>query len=219
MPKSQPYYCFAPWGQKNYQRLQTKAGALVSFTIVICSGNPPSTVYAVMSNLQTYPTQPSSQVSQAERERIETVALLLDNLLQREEATARSILDCLYDVGSVRLIEQKVPLKALRWPLKGVARYSKPIFRLWALRWLKKHCPWMITDWLFSQAWAGGIVLSSADDNPIIEVSASPQILPVAVEPLIFRQAAEINALRGRVVVLTIMVLVLVTVAGLRWLA
>jgi hypothetical protein len=41
----------------------------------------------------------------------------------------------------------------------------------------------------------------------------------VAVEPLIFRQAAEINALRGRVVVLTIMVLVLVTVAGLRWLA
>jgi hypothetical protein len=101
-----------------------------------------------MSNLQTYPTQLSSQVSQAELERIETVALLLDNLFHREEATARSILNCLYDVGSVRLIEQKVPLKALRWPLKGIARYSKPIFRLLALRWFKKNCPWMITDWL-----------------------------------------------------------------------
>lgn len=176
-------------------------------------------LYAAMSNLQTYPTQPSSQVSQTELERIETVALLLDNLFQREEATARSILDCLYDVGSVRLIEQKVPLKALRWPLKGVARYSKPIFRLWALRWLKKNCPWMITDWLFSQAWVGGIILSSADDNPIIEVSTPPPALPTGIEPLIFRQAAEISVLRSRVLVLTIMVLVLVTVAGLKWLA
>jgi len=172
-----------------------------------------------MSNLQTYPTQISSQASQAELERIETVAFLLDNLFEREEATARSILDCLYDVGSVRLIEQKVPLRALRWPLKGVARYSKPIFRLWALRWLKKNCPWMITDWLFSQAWVGGIVPSSADDNPIIEVSAFSPALPMAVEPLIFRQAAEINALRGRVLALTIMVLVMVTMASLKWLA
>ena len=172
-----------------------------------------------MSNLQTYPTQISSAGSQAELELIETVALLLDNLFQREEATARSILDCLYDVGSVRLIEQKVPLKALRWPLKGVARYSKPIFRLWALRWLKKNCPWLITDWLFSQAWVGGIFLPSADDNGIIEVSASSPALPVAVEPLVFRQAAEISALRGRVVALTIMILVLITLASLKWLA
>ena len=172
-----------------------------------------------MSNLQTYPTQPSSQVSQTELERIETVALLLDNLFQREAATARSILDSLYDVGSVRLIEQKVPLKALRWPLKGVARYSKPLFRLWALRWLKKNCPWMITDWLFSQAWVGGIVLPSADDNSIIEVSASPPALPTGIEPLVFRQAAEITVLRGRVVTLTIILLVLVAVASLKWLA
>ncbi len=175
-----------------------------------------------MSNLQTYPTPLSSQVSQAELERIETVALLLDNLFHREEATARSILDCLYDVGSVRLIEQKVPLKALRWPLKSIARYSKPIFRLLALRWFKKNCPWMITDWLFSQAWAGGIAPSvDADvDPPIIDVSTIlPAISPSSEEPLVVRQAAEIDALRGQVVALTIMVLVLLTFAGLKWLA
>jgi hypothetical protein len=175
-----------------------------------------------MSNLQTYPTQLSCQVSQAELERIETVALLLDNLFHREEATARSILNCLYDVGSVRLIEQKVPLKALRWPLKGIARYSKPIFRLLALRWFKKNCPWMITDWLFSQAWVGGIAPSVDGDidSPVIDVSAIlPAVLPPPEEPLVVRQAAEIDALRGQVVALTMMVFVLLLLAALKWLA
>lgn len=94
-----------------------------------------------MQEPPTPPTQPLAKANQVELDRIEEVLRLLDNLLQREEATAKSIVDCLYDVGSVRLIDQRIPLRILRWPLKSIAQLSKPIFRIFALRWLKKTAP------------------------------------------------------------------------------
>ncbi len=168
-----------------------------------------------MHNLQTYQFPLSRPVSQSDRQQMETVALLLDNLFQREEATARSILDCLYEVGAIRLIDQKVPVKVLRWPLKGVARYSKPVFRLFALRWFKKNCPWLITDWLFNYVKFGETPGSATLDNSlVIDVTPIRPSLP----PLVLQQAAEINALRGRVGWLTGVLVVMVTLAGLNWL-
>ena len=91
-----------------------------------------------MQNLESYRSLQADADSQAELERMQDVFLLLDNLSRREEATIKAILDCLYEVGSSRLIQQRVNIKALHGPLRGIARFSKPVFRVFALRWFKK---------------------------------------------------------------------------------
>lgn len=167
-----------------------------------------------------YSLQPLASLSQAEVERVEEVMRLLENLFQREEATAQYILDCLYDVGSVRLIDQRVPIQALRWPLKSIARLSKPVFRVFALRWLKRNCPWLITRWLFNLLrFDGPPLIDTEEVAQVIDVAPLPAALPPHIEtPLLERQAAEINALRGRVGWLTAAVVLLLVLGGMNWL-
>ncbi|WP_375473485.1 hypothetical protein [uncultured Nostoc sp.] len=86
-----------------------------------------------------------------EAERMHDVLLLLQNLINSEEATVKLILDCLYDVGSVNLINQKLRIKPLNRVMKLIARMSKPVFRTLALNWFKKNCPQLITNWLHTQ--------------------------------------------------------------------
>lgn len=86
-----------------------------------------------------------------EQERVGDILLLLENLFEREEATTKVILGCLYDIGSVNLINKKVPFQSLRGMLKSIARMSKPAFKIVALYWFKKNCPKLIADWLHSQ--------------------------------------------------------------------
>lgn len=174
-----------------------------------------------MSNRPAPSLSSLSSLTQTELERVEEVMRLLENLVQREEATAQSILDCLYDVGSVRLIEQRVPIQPLRWPLKGIARLSKPIFRVFALRWFRRNCPWLITRWLFNLLRFGGPPLIDLEETPaqVIDVAPIPDALPPRLEaPLLERQAAEINNLRSKVSWLTAAVVVLVVLGGLNWL-
>lgn len=165
-----------------------------------------------MQDLQGYSTRTNNDELQAELERMQDVLLLLDNLSQREEATVKAILDCLYEVGSVRLINQKVTVKVLRGPLKGIARFTKPVFRLFAWRWFQKNCPRLITNWLFDQVsftdsqWLAG----HQDQSVLIDAAPVQEVLP----PLVEKQAAEILALRGRVGRLTLVVLLLALVVG-----
>jgi hypothetical protein len=84
-------------------------------------------------------------------ERMHDVLLLLQHLVEREETTVRMILDCLYDVGSVNLINQKITIKPANRLMKGIASLSKPAFRMVALRWFKANCPLLITKWLQSK--------------------------------------------------------------------
>lgn len=86
-----------------------------------------------------------------EAERMHDVLLLLQNLINSEEATVKLILDCLYDVGSVNLINQKLRVKPVNRVMKLIARMSKPVFRTLALSWFKKNCPQLITNWLHTQ--------------------------------------------------------------------
>ncbi|MFN6463253.1 MAG: hypothetical protein RMZ41_015775 [Nostoc sp. DedVER02] len=86
-----------------------------------------------------------------EVERMHDVLILLQNLINSEEATVKLILDCLYDVGSVNIINQKLRVKPLNRVMKLIARMSKPVFRTLALNWFKKNCPQLITNWLHTQ--------------------------------------------------------------------
>ncbi|MEL6939724.1 MAG: hypothetical protein AAFO84_11085 [Cyanobacteria bacterium J06598_1] len=88
---------------------------------------------------------------QLEDERMRDVEMLLESLFLREETTLRLILDCLYDVGSMNLVNRRVRSRPLNKLMKAIARWSKPVFRPFMVRWSKKNCPHMIADWLHSQ--------------------------------------------------------------------
>ena len=88
---------------------------------------------------------------QRQEARMRDVEMLLESLFMREEVTMRLIADCLYDVGSVNLLNQRVRSKPLNKFMKVIARRSKPIFRFFMLRWSQKNAPQMITNWLHSQ--------------------------------------------------------------------
>jgi hypothetical protein len=100
------------------------------------------------------PPQLVPSVSEEEllkQQRMQEVLLLLDSLFQREEITLKIIIDCLYDVGSVNLINKKIRRRNLNFIMKAIARFSKPMFRIYALYWVKKNTPKLITDWLASK--------------------------------------------------------------------
>ena len=82
------------------------------------------------------------------QERMRDVFLLLQQLVEREEITLKLIVDCLYDVGTVNIINKKYQNKPMNRFLKAIANTSKPILRAVALRWLKKKLPILLTDWL-----------------------------------------------------------------------
>lgn len=86
-----------------------------------------------------------------EEKRMQDVLLLLQHLVEKEEVTVKLILDCLYDVGSVNLINKKIRTRPLNRFMKSIASMSKPVFKIVALRWFKKNCPQLIANWLQSK--------------------------------------------------------------------
>lgn len=92
---------------------------------------------------------PKSEEDRLEKERMRDVLVLLEHLLEREETTVQLIVDRLYDVGSVNYINKRFarqPRK--RWAMKSVAKMLKPAVKVYAMRWVKKNCPQLITNWL-----------------------------------------------------------------------
>lgn len=81
-------------------------------------------------------------------EKMHDVMLLLGDLVEREEATVKNVLDCLYDVGSINIINKKVGFRPMNRLLKAITRLSKPAFRAVAWRWFKRNSPQLITEWL-----------------------------------------------------------------------
>ncbi|MBE9116159.1 hypothetical protein IQ249_09655 [Lusitaniella coriacea LEGE 07157] len=81
-------------------------------------------------------------------QRRQTLLILLDQLFKREEATFKAIVDCLYDIGSVNLINNRFHAKPLKRGIKSIARFSKPAFRFYALRRFQKQSPEQIANWL-----------------------------------------------------------------------
>ncbi len=86
-----------------------------------------------------------------EEKRMQDMFLLLETMFLREETTVKLVLDCLYDIGSINLINQKVRRRPLNRVAKYVARFSKPVFRIFAWRWFTKNCPKLLTDWLYGK--------------------------------------------------------------------
>lgn len=92
-----------------------------------------------------------SAIKKKEEQKMHDVLLLLEDLTYREEATIKLVIDSLYDVGYVNLINQKFRSRTLNKGLKLIARTSKPAVKVIAWQWYKRNCPKLIVDWLRTQ--------------------------------------------------------------------
>ena len=148
---------------------------------------------------------------QKKEELMHDVLLLLENLISREEVTVKLILDALYQVGSINLINQKFRSRTLNKSLKLISRTSKPVFRIFAWRWFKNNGSELITNWLQSQvtfkskeeskAVKTELILDNPDTN--LDFPPQPQY-----------QLQEVKHLRSQVTLLTGILAGVVTVFG-----
>ena len=96
-------------------------------------------------------TEMKSEDQQKEAEQMQNVLLLLNHLVENEETTLKLIIDCLYEVGTVNLINQKIAGDRQNRIARTFAGMSKPAAKAFALRWFKKNCPELIVKWLRSK--------------------------------------------------------------------
>ncbi len=85
------------------------------------------------------------------QERIHDVKVLLQAMFEREEATVRLILDSLYDIGLINIINKKVKFLPLNRLLKSLSGLPKPIAKKLMWRWFKKNCSQLLANWLYNK--------------------------------------------------------------------
>lgn len=96
-------------------------------------------------------TSPSLTPHPVEEQAVHDIQLLLEQLVQQESPTVKLILDRLYDIGAINLINRKVKPRSVNRISKAIASQTKPIFRFFGIRWFRRNCPQLITDWLYEQ--------------------------------------------------------------------
>ena len=132
-----------------------------------------------------------------EVERMQDVRLLLTHLFRSQETTIKLIIDCLYDVGAVNLINQKIHINSLNRLSKSVASVSKPVFRVIAYRWFKKNCPDLIVRWLYKK------VTFQPKSTPSTALSAQVvEVLPPPPSQHQLVMSQEVKRLRAQVRIL-----------------
>lgn len=151
---------------------------------------------------------PSAEEERLQAERMRDVLLLLDNLIRREDVTIKAILSCLYDVGSTNLIDQKFRSRSLNGLMKQISTMSKPAFRLFAMRWIKKNCPELITKWLYSK-----VSFQRSPINAVKKLEAEVlDVKAVLLDAETRRQ--EVKLLRSQVKLLTGLLIGAITILG-----
>lgn len=158
--------------------------------------------------------------AQADQVRMADVTLMLDSMFEREEATVEIILNCLYDIGSVHWIDQRVPNQSLNRLAQWSARWSKPVVRIIALRWFKHNCPKLITNWLYTkvkfepQQFAEVVEAAGAAD---MEQALASLQAPLLAELEAYRQRVTMLQARVRLLSLLLIGVILTLGGGLAW--
>lgn len=160
---------------------------------------------------------------------MQDVKLLLDHLSRSQETTIKLILDCLYDVGAVNLINQRVRRQPFNRFGKSVATLSKPAFRIIAYYWFRKNCPQLITNWLHRKVSFGvrpttlerldaetlEILMSELSPSETSSPQAvSPQSVEVQTPPPQIAASQEVKRLRAQVKLLTGMLIGAIALFG-----
>ncbi|MBE9222316.1 hypothetical protein IQ215_06360 [Cyanobacterium stanieri LEGE 03274] len=143
---------------------------------------------------------------QQEEEKLREILVLLEQLFKREEASAKAIIGCLYDIATLNLINKYCPLWGINPTLKYISRFPRPIAQhLGCKLYLQPKCPQLITDWLYS------LVEFPESESKPVEV----------VENLALPAQTQIKSLQGRVRVLTgaLVASFAIFIGGFSWIA
>ena len=144
-----------------------------------------------------------------EEERMHDVLLLLENLVQREEATAKILLDGVYDVAIVNLINSRIRFRPLNRAAKSFARAAKPAAKVVGLRWFKQNCPPLVTNWLKQKV---KFAPPKPKKKPAPKSSKSGQL--AATSSSDSQVSAEVKQLRTQVSLLTGMLIGAIAIFG-----
>jgi hypothetical protein len=149
----------------------------------------------------------NSQEKENEEQVINQVRLLLKTLISQEEITIKEIIDCLYDVGSVNLVNQRFKFGTLNKTLKFITKMSKPAFKMLAWDWFKKNCPDLITKWL-----QGKVAFMRVEETQIAVMIENEDLSLVSVPQLPEEnQIDQIKRLHLQVKMLTGILIITVT--------
>jgi hypothetical protein len=165
-----------------------------------------------MENLEKQPQQAITPVVEKDRqeELMRDVLILVENLIHREETTVKLMIDSLYDVGTVNLINKKFRSRTFNKTLKLASRASKPMFQIIAWRWVRKNCPQLITNWLQRK-----VAFEQPKPQPQkAELVVAPQTLPANILPQAQYQVQEVKYLRSQVKLLVSLLIGTVTIFG-----
>lgn len=174
--------------------------------------------YAIR-RMENLPSNQCSQKQQLEQDRMTDVVLLLETMFVREESTVKLILGCLYDVGSLNLIDQRLRARWLNHLAKWMAQHSRSVFKLIALQWFKRNCPKLITNWLYTQVkFEPHKVVKVVDAAKAVDTQTAVEAAAASISDLeIYRH--EVRTLNSRIKLLTTLLIgVTVTLGGgLAW--
>ncbi|MGY6530506.1 MAG: hypothetical protein ACXITR_11325 [Cyanobacterium sp.] len=144
------------------------------------------------------------QEYQQEEEKLREILVLLEQLFKREEASAKAIIGCLYDIATLNLINKYCPLWGINSTLKYISRFPRPVAKhLGCKLYLQPKCPQLITDWLYT----------------LVEFPESKGKQVEVVEDLALPAQKQIKSLQGRVRVLTgaLVASLTIFVGGFTW--
>ena len=153
-------------------------------------------------------TEKPSPENPIEEELMQEILLLLDNLAQREAVTVTMILERLYDVAQVNLIDKKVNSRTLKGVAKLAAKMSKPAFTKLALGLFQKKAPKLIGDFLYETVYKKINYQDKQQEREQQDNQA--KLTPKEVKPQVYslpegepNNLEVVKTLQGKVAVLT----------------
>lgn len=140
-------------------------------------------------------SKPKNQEEKAlEEEKLREILILLDQLFRREEATAKGIVGCLYDIAMINIINKYCPLWGINATLKYLTRLPRPLAQSLGVKlYLQPKCPKLITDWLYT------LVEFPEQKIPIIKA----EIVEKELLPTLQKNKLKIQSLQHKVQFLT----------------
>lgn len=153
------------------------------------------------------------EAQRIQAERMHDVSLLLKSLAEREKVNILLIIDCLYDVGSINLINNQFSSRSLNGICKLIAKTSKPVFRVIAWRWFSNNISPLLTEWLTKKV---------SFENGETEVETKTETKPTPELPssqltdtkYLQQVTQEVQMLRSQVTLLTGMLIGVITIFG-----
>ncbi len=157
-----------------------------------------------------------SALKKKEEQKMHDVLLLLEDLTYREEPTIKLVIDSLYDVGYINLINQRFRSRTLNKGLKLIARASKPAVKVIAWQWYKRNCPQLIVNWLSKQVAfePATTVKQAAQIEAGLEPQPTTKHLHSTSALQLQTQTSEVKYLRTQVRMLASVVIALTAVLG-----